>query len=582
MLAVFSGEHCGQSRTAEAQAQLQLPQIPPVDGGYVGSKACAECHRAIYSVYLQTDMGRSMSVVSSALLAKVPNSSQIFDAELNRHFEVSVKGGGLYQHDYESQPDGAEVFRDTQKIEWIIGAGATGFGGIVRRGDALFEAPLSYYSETQSWALSPGYQSYDFGFSRPIDPQCISCHSGRPRPIRDGNGRFLDPPFAELAVGCENCHGPGATHVSQIRDHRPGKEDHDLSIVNPAKLPSWLADNICMSCHQTGDARVLQPGKTFQDFRPGTPLNDTVAILMVPPKHNDPPRSDLLQHYFSMTLSKCYLRSQNRLRCITCHDPHFQPDSQLATFYFRSKCLSCHTEKSCAVPLVARQRKNPPNDCAGCHMPRSDLKEISHAALTNHRILRESGEPYPVAAFHMTTPEVPDLVHVNPIPKQKHIAISEVTLLQAYGQLIEAHPEYRERYLTLAAQLQGSDPDDISVLEALAYGALAKQKGGDAAEAVDYLTRAIRRGSTRPADFEQCAGLLIRTGRLAEAIDMLERGIKAIPHDGELYRLLGFCYLSQNKPLEAAQLLMRATGMFPENTAIRLLLFRARKAISEK
>ena len=35
-------------------------------------------------------------------------------------------------------------------------------------------------------------------------------------------------------------------------------------IVNPARLTPYLADNICMSCHQTGDVRVLKTGKTYR------------------------------------------------------------------------------------------------------------------------------------------------------------------------------------------------------------------------------------------------------------------------------------------------------------------------------
>jgi hypothetical protein len=52
-------------------------------------------------------------------------------------------------------------------------------------------------------------------------------------------------------------------------------------IVNPARLTPYLADNICMACHQTRDVRVLKPGKTYQDIRPGYPL-DTLSILMIP------------------------------------------------------------------------------------------------------------------------------------------------------------------------------------------------------------------------------------------------------------------------------------------------------------
>jgi len=559
-------------------AQTTLPQSVATNDGYVGSNICAECHRAIYSKFSQTDMGRSMSLVSPKLLETFPNSARIFDEKLDRHFDVLVNGGNLYQDDYEIGPDNQELFRDTQKVEWIIGSGANGFGAIVRRGDYLFEAPLSFYSKTQRWALSPGYESYDYGFSRPILPGCIVCHSGRPQPIDNGNGRFLNPPFKDLAIGCENCHGPGASHVWEMREIGPSPDGAGHSIVNPAKLPSWLADNICASCHQTGDARVLKVGKNYQDFRPGSALDDTIAILMVPPRRDSPPQSDLLEHYFSMTLSKCYQGSGSRLSCITCHDPHIQPAKQEASMYFRLKCLTCHTEKSCAVPLAIRARKNPPDDCSGCHMPKRDVKEISHSMLTNHRIIKETGESYPDRAFHMTTAALPDLVHLSAIPGQKDVPLASTTLLQAYGQLISAHPEYRERYFALAEKLRTSEPDDISVLEALAYGALQNRNNEGMAEAIEYLKRAINRGSTSPADFEQCGSLLMSAGREAEAADLLQRGIKLIPHDGELYRLLGSSYLSQNRSREASDVLTRASQIFPENIAIRTLLKESQNA----
>src|SRR2546428_8798582 len=154
-------------------------------------------------------------------------------------------------------------------------------------------------------------------------------------------------------------------HVKERLKGDPLSGDPDRSIVNPAKLPSWLADNICMYCHEGGDARVLQPGKGYFDFRPGTPLDDTQAIFLVPLKRESPSRPDLLEHNFSMVLSKCYRSSGGRLSCLTCHDPHIQPSKQEAPAYYRKKCLSCHTERSCALPLELRLRKTPANDCAG-------------------------------------------------------------------------------------------------------------------------------------------------------------------------------------------------------------------------
>src|SRR4051794_15710861 len=164
---------------------------------YVGSQECALCHPDIYEKYSRTNMGTSMVAATPASLAGAPTSASFFDQRLNRHFELFVRDGGLYQSEYELTAEGKQVFRDTRKLDWIIGAGQNAMGGLVRQGDYLFEAPLSFYSNPHQWALSPGYQYGDFGFTRPILPACIACHSGRPQPIVNGHGKFRNPAFRE-------------------------------------------------------------------------------------------------------------------------------------------------------------------------------------------------------------------------------------------------------------------------------------------------------------------------------------------------------------------------------------------------
>jgi len=176
-----------------------------------------------------------------------------------------------------------------------------------------------------------------------------------------------------------------------------------------------------MSCHQTGDVRVLKPGKNHGDFRPGNPLDDTMSILMVPPKRESPPQSDLLEHYYSMTLSKCYRASGERMSCISCHDPHVVPTREEAPEYFKKKCLTCHTEKSCTLSLQVREQQHPADDCGGCHMKKRDVREISHSSITNHRILARPDEPFPDIAFQQTTAALPDLIHLNPAPGKKGV-----------------------------------------------------------------------------------------------------------------------------------------------------------------
>jgi predicted CXXCH cytochrome family protein len=570
--ASFSGNRDNSARhankTSHPHAPRAFPGIAPSSAGYVGSKVCAQCHAPIASKYSRTDMGRSMSEITPTLLGKIPTAASVIDDRLHRHFDVRAEDGRLLQSEYEIGEDGNEVFRETHPVDWIIGSGANGFGALTKRGEFLFEAPLSFYSKTQAWALSPGYEFGDYGFNRPILPGCIACHSGRPQAVLGGNGKFLDPPFRELAIGCENCHGPGEAHVREMREGDSGDERGTHSIVNPAKLEPWLADNICMSCHQTGDAIVLKAGKDYRDFRPGTPLDDTLAIFMVPPRR-DSPQTDLLEHYFSMTLSKCYRSSGGRLSCIGCHDPHVEPANQDAPAYYRQKCLSCHTEKSCALPFAIRQRKTPPDDCVGCHMPKRNVQVIAHAVLTNHRIVAQAEEPYPDAAFHMTTPQMPDLVHLSAIPTKRDDPVSPMIRLQAYGQLMIPNPDYRGRYFALAKQLEAANSNNVDVLEALA--ALSIERKNDE-EAIRYLDSAVKHDATSPQTYEQLASLLVQLGRYQEAVDVLERGIKQLPYDAMLYRLLGPTYLSLHRNSDATALLQQAVQNFPQDAVLRKLL----------
>jgi hypothetical protein len=548
---------------------------------YVGSQTCAQCHTGTYKQFSETHMGRSLSTASPTLLDTLASPltslpSSIYDAKMDRHFEVSTHGEKLYQSEYQTAQDGKEIFRDTREIKWIIGSGMNGFGGIVERDGYLFQGPLSFYSKANHWAVSPGYEFVDFGFNRPILAACISCHSGRPRPIAATNARYADPPFAEMAIGCENCHGPGAKHVQAMKHPVHGVSGYPF-IVNPARLSTELANNICMSCHQTGDLRILKAGKEFSDFRPGKPLDDTLSILMVPPNRDAPPQEDHLEHYNSMTLSKCYRASNGRLGCISCHDPHVEPARAEAPAYFKQKCLACHTEKSCSLPIARRQQSTPPDDCAGCHMPKRDVTEIRHASITNHRILAQPGEAFPEEAFQQTTAALPDLIHLNPAPGQKAVAPPPLTLLQAYGELSANKPEYAARYLALLDQMAHTDPGSGLVQAALGRRDLLN---GKLQEAVDHLQLAVKIGPPQANVYGDLSEALAKLGRPEEALPLLLKAIELDPFNPVLQKTLVLRYIQQKQYASAQGALVHYLDVFPQDSFMRKLLDMAPKGSS--
>ena len=89
---------------------------------------------------MRTGMGHSMRPASNLDL---PAEAELGHARLDRRFRVFRQGKDLYQSEYALDAADNRVFEDTHKLEFAIGSGVNGYSFAVRRGNYLFEAPLS-------------------------------------------------------------------------------------------------------------------------------------------------------------------------------------------------------------------------------------------------------------------------------------------------------------------------------------------------------------------------------------------------------------------------------------------------------
>lgn len=558
-LAVLPQPASGQ-RPAE-----DLPAVQHFDQ-HVGSEVCGSCHQDYYESFAQSAMGSSMARVDETLGTLVSGAEPVVNERLNRRFVVEKRHDGFYQRESEASPSDKPPFDSAHRLAYVIGSGVNGFSYLVERGQHLVEAPISYYMRERRWDLSPGYEfaqpGEDYGFNRTIHAACLQCHSGRPRPSEAREGQYEDPPFAEIAIGCENCHGPGRRHVDARLAERAFSP---TEIIDLLALEPRLAENVCMNCHQGGDARILQPGRGHFDFRPGEWLNDTIAILKLPMDPGNPRASDLLEHNASMAISRCYLESQGALSCFSCHEIHNQPTMAGKARYYREKCAQCHEDSSCGLPADSR----PANNCAGCHMPKRDIVEISHSSLTNHRIVKTPGQAFPPEAFALTTADLPELVHVNRPPGSGAQSLPLLVRFQAMGELLAKRPEFSDRYLALLAEAAEQHGDHPLVLAAL--GRKAKIEGR-APEAIEYLEGALEAGSQPASTFQDLSELLLQQGREEAAADVLAQGIDAWPFHPRLQKMLALRYINLKRYREASLAIHRFVDLFPEDDFMRGLL----------
>ncbi len=65
-------------------------------------------------------------------------------------------------------------------VAYAVGTGIVGYSYLVRIGQYLFQSPVSYYTQTGSFDLTPGYENEKLlDFTHPIVEGCLFCHTGK-------------------------------------------------------------------------------------------------------------------------------------------------------------------------------------------------------------------------------------------------------------------------------------------------------------------------------------------------------------------------------------------------------------------
>ncbi len=346
---------------------------------YVGMATCASCHANVHETFQHTGMGRSFDHATlQKTAATFGQHAVVFDSLRNFYYHPFFKDSVMYVLEYRIE-NGDTTHRRLEKISYIIGSGQHTNSHIINENGYIYQAPITWYTQTGRWDLAPGFKENNSRFGRWLTDECITCHNHLPEPVPGSLNRFSKMP---TGIECERCHGPGKLHVEEklagiVVDTA---KLADYSIVNPRRLSRDLQMDLCQRCHLQGVA-VLNEGKTFYDFKPGMALSEVLNVYL--PRYTDShERFIMASQADRLRMSECFKNSEE-LSCITCHQPHRSVEITPASQY-NSACMKCHQPTSCTEKAATRTSKS--DNCVSCHMPKSGSSDIPHVRITDHRI----------------------------------------------------------------------------------------------------------------------------------------------------------------------------------------------------
>jgi len=402
-----------------------------VDGGYVGSGTCIACHPDQYDSW-SGSYHRTMTTVPSAATVK-PSFDEVEVAGVHGRPMQLRRTGDRYWATFDDPDTPSEPTRITREVALVTGSHHQQVFWYATGQDKLLgQLPGAYLIDEARWIprrMAVLHPPSDQVFSETghWNAVCLSCHatSGRPE---------LDQPFGsvplarqgvntrvgEFGIGCEACHGPGASHVADARRPWSRYAAHlgrplGAAMAHPGKMSGERSAEVCGQCHSVwefADGRAERAANSAGlPYRPGDVLRATRFLVQPRVNGHSRPLQRLLEvdpgfvddafwpdgtvrvtgrEYNGLIESACFreaVHDDRRMGCQTCHSLHKTGDDRRSTAAWaddqlrpealdgRTICRDCHAAVTATPAALQAHTRHAPastgSDCYNCHMPRT-------------------------------------------------------------------------------------------------------------------------------------------------------------------------------------------------------------------
>ncbi len=363
---------------------------------FVGSETCASCHKAQGEAYLNSHHAKALVTPSAEF------SKERFDAS---HF--LTKQGGATK--FALREDGPVVITPTASaksetfpITHVSGVWPIEQYVVATERGKLQALSVVWDSRVKAEGGNRWFHVYGSDGIAPKDPlfftepaqnwnhMCAECHSTWVERRYDLASDSFDTRWAELSVGCEACHGPGAEHVRSAKAATASTPIAPLPVRLTSSEP-WLPSDTgspkphaqndvemetCAPCHSR--RKPLKEG-----FLASDPFLDSFEPeLLLPGRHHaDGQVEGEVYEWASFQQSRMH---QAGVKCSDCHNPHsgkpYAEDNNL--------CVRCHEPARFDVESHTHHALGKAPLCIDCHMPPSTFMQIDERRDHSIRIPR--------------------------------------------------------------------------------------------------------------------------------------------------------------------------------------------------
>lgn len=357
--------------------------------GFVGSAACASCHRPQSEAYAGSHHAQAL-VALTPEAAKARFGDVRFTSKLGGTTKLELKDGSAFVTT--SVAGGKSA---TYPIKYISGVWPleqyvveTERGKLQSLGVVLDTRETTAHRD--KWfhvygrdGIAPNDSLFFTSSAQSWNHVCADCHSTWVERRYDEKTDSFDSRWAEASVGCEACHGPGAEHVrsggKSAFPTRLAKAEPWRPSASGSPMPRAIDDHeleVCAPCHSR-----RTPLK--EHFLASDPFLDSFEPDLLRPAryHADGQVEGEVYEWGSFLQSRMHAAG---VKCSDCHDPH----SAKTYADGNALCVRCHESSRFDVPAHSHHEGSRAPRCIDCHMPPQTFMQIDERRDHSIRIPR--------------------------------------------------------------------------------------------------------------------------------------------------------------------------------------------------